>query len=108
LGKSDRAVYLGGEAFTQRMAVLAEDKAEALEVPRAQRRPRTQLLSHFVNAYAQLQEGMVRADGTGDYTLAEVVQAFGVHNSTMSRAVSGERLGQGLAGPGAADRRTNQ
>lgn len=82
-------IYLGGEAFIQRMAALADDRSEALEVPRTQRRPQAKPLSYFVNAYAQPKQGMVRAYGTGDYTLAQVAQAFGVHYATVSRAVSG-------------------
>lgn len=82
-------IYLGGEAFIQRMAALADDRSEALEVPRTQRRPQAKPLSCFVNAYAQPKQGMVRAYGTGDYTLAQVAQAFGVHYATVSRAVSG-------------------
>ena len=84
-------IYLGGEAFVQRMAALAADESEALEVPRAQRRPQAQPLSHFVHAYADPKEGMTRAYRTGDYTLAQVAQAFGVHYATVSRAVRGTR-----------------
>lgn len=36
---------------------------------------------------------MVQAYATGDYTLAQVAQAFSVHYATVSRAVSGKRRG---------------
>jgi REP element-mobilizing transposase RayT len=80
-------IYLGGEAFVQRMSALAEDRLEDLEVPRAQRRPLARPLSHYVSAYADRREGMAQAYATGDFTLAEVAQAFGVHYATVSRAI---------------------
>ena len=83
-------IYLGGEAFVQRMATLAKEKSDPLEVPRAQRRPQALLLSQYVAAYPDRNEGMAQAYATGDYTLAQVAQAFGVHYATVSRAVSGE------------------
>jgi putative transposase len=75
------------------MMALAEDKSSEPEVPRAQRRPQAQPLSHFVNAYADPKEGMIQAYRSGDYTLAQVAQAFDVHYSTVSRAISESRRG---------------
>lgn len=80
-------IYLGGEAFVQRMGALAEDRLEDLEVPRAQRRPLARPLPHYVSSYADRREGMAQAYATGDFTLAEVAQAFGVHYATVSRAI---------------------
>ena len=86
-------IYLGGEAFVQRMATLTKEKSDPLEVPRAQRRPQVLLLSQYVAAHPDRNEGMAQAYATGDYTLAQVAQAFGVHYATVSRAVSGKRRG---------------
>ncbi len=86
-------IYLGGEAFVQQMMALAEDKSSELEVPRAQRRPQAPPLSHFVNAYADPKKGMVQAYRSGDYSLAQVAEAFGVHYATVSRAMSASRRG---------------
>jgi hypothetical protein len=84
-------IYLGGEAFVQRMAALAKERSEALEVPRAQRRRQARPLSYYVSTYADRKEGMAQAYASGDYTLAQVAQAFGVHYATVSRAVSGKK-----------------
>ena len=35
-------------------------------------------------------QGMVAAYATGDYTLQAVADAFGVHYSTVSRAINGK------------------
>jgi REP element-mobilizing transposase RayT len=83
-------IYLGGAAFVRRMGALAENRLEDLEVPRAQHRPVARPLSHYLAAYADRREGMAQAYATGDFTLAEVAQAFGVHCATVSRAI-GER-----------------
>jgi hypothetical protein len=100
-------IYLGGEVFVEQMAARAEDDREALEVPRLQRRPRALPLSHFVSAYADAKAGMARAYSTGDYTLAQVAQAFGVHYSTVSRAVRGKPEDPSAPGPALADRRVD-
>ena len=86
-------IYLGGEAFVQRMATLAKEKSDPLEVPRAQRRPQALPLSQYVAAYPDRKEGMAQAYAAGDYTLSQVARAFGVHYATVSRAVSGKRRG---------------
>ena len=69
-------IYLGGEAFVQRMATLAKEKPGQLEVPRAQRRPQALPLSQYVAAYPYRKEGMAQAYASGDYTPAQVAQAF--------------------------------
>ena len=84
-------IYLAGEAFLQRMATLAKEKCDPLEVPRAQRRPQALPLSQHVAAYPDRKECMAQTYAMGDYTLAQVAQAFDVHYATVSRAVSGKR-----------------
>jgi len=83
-------IYLGVDAFVKRMATMDEEKFEEMEVPRAQRRPLARPLSHYVSSHTDRKQGMALACASGDYTLAEVAQAFGVHFSTASRAVTGK------------------
>lgn len=90
------------------MAPRAGTNLDALEVPRAYRRPQAPPLSSFVDEYADPTEGMARAYGTGDYTLAQVAQAFGVHYITVSRAVSGKRASRNIPGPEAANGRVDK
>jgi hypothetical protein len=59
-------IYLGGKAFVQRIVTLAKEKSEAMEVPRAQRRPQAHPLSHYVNSYADRKEGIAQAYASGD------------------------------------------
>ena len=79
-------VYLGGDAFVQRMQALLTEPLR--DVPRAQQRPTPQPLVHFVQAHAaHPHDGMAAAYATGAYTMRAIAQAFGVHEATVSRAV---------------------
>ncbi len=72
-------IFLGSEKFIQRHT-SKEVLADTLrEVPRAQRRPFAQPLSHFEHAYSSRREAMARAFLTGVYTMLEVAEHFGVH-----------------------------
>jgi DNA-directed RNA polymerase specialized sigma54-like protein len=74
-------VYLGDDAFVQRMQSLLTEPIR--DVPHAQQRPMPQPLAHFVQAHAaHPQEGMRAA-----YAMRAIAEAFGVHEATVSRAV---------------------
>ena len=60
------------------------------EIPRLQRRALAKSLDYYRNAFGDGKNGMVAAYATGDYTLQAIADAFGVHYSTVSRAVSGK------------------
>lgn len=89
-------IYLGDEDFVRdtraMMQVPIEDDKALAEVPRMQRRPPALPLSDFTTTYAENPKaGMAAAYATGDYTLQQVAQAFGVHYTTVSRAVRAGR-----------------
>ena len=77
-------IYLGGAAFVAGF----KTGDESAEVPRRQRRPAPKPLACFKGGR---DAAMVRAYATGDYTLAEIARHFGVHYSTVSRAVTSSR-----------------
>lgn len=79
-------VYLGGDAFLARMQKLAA-KAAIGEIPRAQRRPLAKPLSDYRDRPVGARKGMAAAYATGDYTMQEIADCFGVHYATVSRAV---------------------
>ena len=80
-------IYLGSDAFVKKMQSLIESRAPLDEIPRAQRRTLTQPLSHFKERYPR-DEAMARAYLSGQHSMASIAQHFGVHYSTVSRAVS--------------------
>ena len=77
-------IYLGGAAF---VAGFETGDGNA-EVPRRQRRPAPRPLADFKG---DRNAAMAQAYATGDYTLAEIARHFGVHYSTVSRAVTSSR-----------------
>lgn len=82
-------VYLGDDAFVSRMQRKAgRGLSDLLEVPRAQRRAPAKPLAHYTGLKVSRERAMARAYASGDFTMAEVAQAFDVHYSTVSRAVN--------------------
>jgi len=65
-------------------------------VPRVQRRGLAKPLGHFARRYPDPREAMARAFQTGVYSMQEIADYFGVHYSTVGRAV--RRL-EGRGGP---------
>jgi hypothetical protein len=84
-------VVLGDEAFEQSVqASVPGDSAASREIPSKQRRPQAPALADFC-ALADRHDAMCKAHATGAYTLKDIAQAFGVHYSTVSRAVKAGR-----------------
>jgi REP-associated tyrosine transposase len=86
-------IYLGDETFVKKLHQRHRPGDHLTEVPRAQRRPPGKPLAHY-RRLADPKEGMQRAYASGDYTLSQIANHFGVHYSTVSRAL-GRRGGQG-------------
>jgi len=82
-------IYLGSDVFVQRMQALVDPSKS--EVPRLQRRPMAQPLADYVTKHANAKDGMRAAYASGDYTLQQVADGFGVHYATVSRTVSPTR-----------------
>ena len=83
-------VYLGSDAFLQRIQALS-DKTSLAEIPRTQRRPLAQPLTYYRESIADPKAAMAAAYATGDYTMRQIADAFGVHYATVSRALKRHR-----------------
>ena len=83
-------VYLGSDAFVEAMhkRLDTDPKLANKEIPRAQRRALAKSLSYYQQEFDDAKQGMAAAYATGDYTLQAVADAFGVHYSTVSRAIN--------------------
>lgn len=79
-------VFLGTEPFIERMQSLT-DKTSISEIPRVQRRPLAKPLAHYRDTHPDRAVAMAQAYATGDYTMQEIVDYFGVHYATVIRAV---------------------
>lgn len=82
-------IYLGDVPFVERMQQRLGTAQEQLEVPRAERRPAPPPLDDYLARYPDRKTAMGQAFATGRYTLKAIAGYFGVHYSTVSRAVKG-------------------
>ena len=89
-------IYLGSSAFVQKMQAQVEQKPALGEIPIAQRRPLTQPLAQFEAHYPR-QEAMARAYLSGRHSMAAIALHFGVHYSTVSRAVKKHEEKRGMS-----------
>lgn len=80
-------VFLGSDGFVERHCAAAQPLERLREVPRAQRRPLAKSLAEFARCYPDRREAMAQAFATGVYSMQEIAAFFGVHYSTVSRAV---------------------
>jgi hypothetical protein len=78
-------VFLGSDAFIEGMQRRIPDAEKLREIPRAQRRPRAKALEDYAR---HGRKGMAEAYLSGDYTLQQIADYFGVHYSTVSRTVA--------------------
>ena len=80
-------IYLGSEDFVKNMQRKISDDVDLREIPRVQQRPLARPLAEYQWQYSDRREAMAAAYRTGDYSLQQIGDFFGVHYSTVSRAV---------------------
>ena len=80
-------IYLGSETFVRLVQEQISDSSDLREIPLAQRRPIARPLAEYQWQYSNRREAMAVAYGSGDYSLQQIADFFGVHYSTVSRAV---------------------
>ena len=81
-------IYLGSEAFIERMQSNVSPEQSLDEIPRKQCRPPAKPLALYRADFAvDPRTGMALAYLTGDYAMKVIADAFDVHYTTVSRAV---------------------
>lgn len=80
-------MYLGDEAFVTRMQAHIQDTGALDDIPKVQRQGPHASLDDFARAYGDRHAAMAAAYLSGTYTMKAIAQYFGVHYSTVSRAV---------------------
>ena len=90
-------IYLGSEHFAETMKnKLAESqKADLREITRIQRRPLAKPLKWYEENVPDRKKAMALAYTSGDYSMKEISAWFGVHYSTVSRAVKSLEMNRG-------------
>lgn len=82
-------IYLGGDDFVRNLQTqISSTVADNREIPKSQRRSIARPINHYVENYTDAKIGVQEAYKTGDYTMQQIAQAFGIHYSTVSRIIN--------------------
>jgi REP element-mobilizing transposase RayT len=85
-------IYLGDEAFVERVQAEAQLEGDALSVPQAQRRPPPPSLADIAARHPERNDAILAAYSTGAYSYREIGKHFGVHLATVGRIVRNAML----------------
>lgn len=85
--KLNRQVFLGSDAFVARALEHAAKQSDDINIPRAQRRPLAPTLAVIAKTYPHRDSAMQAAWNTGQYSYTRIASHFGVHFTTVGRAV---------------------
>ncbi len=85
-----RQIYLGSEAFVERMQAKAKIDGDASTVPQTQRRAPAPTLTHIAARHQGRNAAIVAAHAAGAYGYREIAEYFGVHLATVGRIVRTE------------------
>lgn len=80
-------IYLGGESFLEEIRKLIDQNQELEEIPKIQRLKVRPSLDELKEGSLNREEAMFSAYAEHDYRMREIAHAFGVHYSTVSRAI---------------------
>jgi putative transposase len=72
-----------------------KDEKSLDEIPKVQRRTCRLALEHFARQHGNQRAAMAAAYSSGAHTMKAIASYFGVHYSTVSRAVSGAECRRG-------------
>jgi REP element-mobilizing transposase RayT len=80
-------IYLGDDAFVQRMQAKETQSSEKLGVPKIQQRAPAASLEEIAARYGERNPAIVAAYATGAYSYREIADFFGLHLATVGRIV---------------------
>jgi len=80
-------IYLGNEAFIEKVQKKSTISGDQLTVPRTQRRPPPPTLSEIAMASPDRNAAIVSAYATGAYSYRRIGEHFGIHLATVGRIV---------------------
>ena len=94
-GKLKNQIYLGTDAFVEKMRRKIEATQDLSEVPAAQRRKLAKPLEYYAKKHADRDEAIVQAYASGGYGMKAIGDHFGLHYSRVSRILAERRLAKG-------------
>lgn len=90
----NRQIFLGNEAFVERMQAKSEGLSETVGVPKAQKRPPAPPLEEIASRYEDRNQGLVAAYATGEYSYQQIGDFYGLHFTTVGRILRRARAAQ--------------
>ncbi|HET9033214.1 MAG TPA: transposase [Dokdonella sp.] len=83
----NRQVFLGNDAFVERMQKRATGRPDDLSIPKVQRRPPPPTLAALAKKHPNRNEAIRAAWATGEYSYAQIGKHFGLFFTTIGRIV---------------------
>lgn len=83
-------IFLGSEHFVEKLQGMLDVEKDLSEVPASQRRVQKPI-DYYVASSKNRNEAIVSAYRSGAYTLSEIGDYFGLHYSTVSGIVNGQK-----------------
>lgn len=84
-------IYLGTDAFVEKMQAKKPAKEDLSEIPLGQRRAMAKSLEHHAARSKTRDEAIVNAYNSGSYGMKEIGDHFGLHYSRVSRIIANQR-----------------
>lgn len=84
-GSLKNQVFLGDEAFVEKMQTLIGDDKTLSEIPSSQRRAIPKSLAYYVSNSNSRDDAIKSAYASGGYSMKEIGDYFGLHYSRVSR-----------------------
>ena len=84
-------MYLGSEAFVERVQEKMELRGDELSIPKALRRAPTPPLSEIEKRHPERDDAIVAAYATGTFSYREIGEYFGLHLATIGRIIRRHR-----------------
>ena len=81
-------MYLGDDAFVEKMMKYIDGSQELSEVPSSQRRPVPKPISAYAEFSISRDEAIEKAYATGGFSMKEIGDYFGLHYSRISRIIA--------------------
>jgi len=88
-------IYLGSDAFVERLQNKIAADADLSEIPRSHRRPIPKTLDYYTRRYSDRNKAIAMAYASGGYSLKAIGEFFGLHYSRVSRIVMQEGKAKG-------------
>jgi REP element-mobilizing transposase RayT len=94
-GQLKNQIYLGSEAFVDKMQRRLTPDKDLSEVPAAQRRRAAKTLDHYARQHRDRDKAIQSAYASGGYGLKAIGEHFGLHYSRVSRIVAAGEKAKG-------------